>query len=190
MGSNKKFSLIEYSAYFDCTDNTYELIDGNLSLMPPVNGLHALIIYLVSNTFEKEINKLNSPWIALQGIGIHTGLERCRIPDLSVVTTDQIEESLHKTAILKSPPLLVVEVVSEQSATQDYRYKRSEYGSIGIPEYWIIDPENNLVTVLELIDGFYEAQEFYEQETIVSPLFPELIMTTEKILNPYSSSSS
>ena len=190
MNSNKKFSAIEYSEYFDRTDNTYELIDGNLSLMPLVNGLQALIIYLVSNTFEKEINKLNSPWIALQGIGINTGLDRCRIPDLSVVTTNQIEENLHKTVILNSPPLLVVEVVSKHSATQDYRYKRSEYGSIGIPEYWIVDPESNLVTVLELIDGFYEAREFHEQETIISHLFPELTMTTEQILNPYSSSSS
>ena len=189
MNNSKKLSLAEYTNYFDNTDNTYELIDGNLSLMPPANGLHVLIIYLISNTFEKEINKLNSPWIALQGIGVHTGLNRCRIPDLSLVTTHQIEESLHKTAILDSPPLLVVEVVSEQSATQDYRYKRSEYATIGIPEYWIIDPETIKVTVLELIDGFYESQEFREQQTIISPRFPELVLTTEKILNPYSNSS-
>ncbi len=188
MDNNKKFSLAEYSEYFDGNDNTYELIDGKLSLMPLVNGLHALVIYLVSNTFEQEINKLNSPWIALQGIGVHTGVDRCRIPDLSVVTTQQIEASLHKTAILDSPPLLVVEVVGRESVTQDYRYKRSEYGSVGIPEYWILDPENNKVTVLELIDGFYEAQEFHDQETIVSHLFPELALTTEQILNPYSSS--
>jgi Uma2 family endonuclease len=35
------------------------------------------------------------------------------------------------------PPLLVVEVVSPSTKTDDYRSKRSEYGLLGIPNYWI-----------------------------------------------------
>ena len=188
MNKSKKLSVTEYANYFDQNNNTYELIDGYLSLMPPVKGLDALIIYLISNTLEQEINKQNSPWIALQGIGLRTGIDRYRIPDLSVVSTNQIEENLHHIAILETPPLLVVEVVTEQSKNQDYRYKRSEYATVGIPEYWIVDPDRDKVTVLELREGFYDSLEFTEEKVIVSSHFPELILTAEQILNPYSNS--
>jgi Uma2 family endonuclease len=33
---------------------------------------------------------------------------------------------------------LVVEVISESTATADYREKVAEYQAIGIPEYWIL----------------------------------------------------
>ncbi|WP_367889252.1 Uma2 family endonuclease [Leptolyngbya iicbica] len=42
-------------------------------------------------------------------------------------------------------PLLVVEVVSPGKVNEDrdYRYKRSEYATRGIGEYWIIDPSRD-----------------------------------------------
>ncbi|MEO3706558.1 Uma2 family endonuclease [Trichormus azollae] len=54
------------------------------------------------------------------------------------------------------PPLLVVEVVSPNQASSDYRYKRSEYAASGITEHWIVDPIGQKVTVLEWVEGFYE----------------------------------
>ena len=54
------------------------------------------------------------------------------------------------------PPLLVVEVVSPNQASRDYRYKRTEYAARGIAEYWIVDAIAQKVTVLEWVEGFYE----------------------------------
>jgi hypothetical protein len=52
-----------------------------------------------------------------------------------------------------SSPSLVVEVVSPKQDKRDYRYKRSAYAARQIPEYWIVDPILNKVTVLELVEG-------------------------------------
>src|SRR5262249_36394328 len=45
---------------------------------------------------------------------------------------------------------LVIEVVSEENRLHDIKEKRSEYARAGIPEYWIVDPEEETITVLVL----------------------------------------
>ena len=67
-------------------------------------------------------------------------------------------------------PALAVEVVSPGKVNEDrdYRYKRSEYAARGILEYWIVDPQKEQVTVLTLVDGFYESALFQGDEMIIT----------------------
>ncbi|BCL38623.1 hypothetical protein NSMS1_50700 [Nostoc sp. MS1] len=82
----------------------------------------------------------------------------------------------------ESPPLLVVEVVSESTKIVDYRAKRVEYNVLNIPEYWIVDLLSNKMTVFTLIEELYEPVEFVGTEFIQSPTFPELKLTVEQVL--------
>jgi Uma2 family endonuclease len=81
------------------------------------------------------------------------------------------------------PPQLVVEVVSpgKENADRDYRYKRSEYAARGIAEYWIVDPVQGRVTVLEWVEGLYE-EKVFQGEAIVSGLLGVLQLTANQIL--------
>jgi Uma2 family endonuclease len=45
---------------------------------------------------------------------------------------------------------LVVEVVSEDDPDRDITTKRADYAGAGIPEYWIVSPLDESITVLEL----------------------------------------
>jgi Uma2 family endonuclease len=54
-----------------------------------------------------------------------------------------------------APPDLVMEVVSLDDPDRDYVTKRVEYAQAGIPEYWIIDPLQQRITVLVLAGGEY-----------------------------------
>jgi Uma2 family endonuclease len=83
-----------------------------------------------------------------------------------------------------APPLLVVEVVSVSTRTADYRAKQVEYGALDIPEYWIVDPLESKVSVLELVEGMYDGAEFRGSEEVRSPTFPHLHLTSTQILNP------
>lgn len=91
-------------------------------------------------------------------------------------------ELLDNSAIFQIPPLLIVEVVSPDSVNRDYRYKRSEYAALGIPEYWIVDPGENKFTVLLLEEGFYEESSFIQENQIVSRQFNDLDLTANQIL--------
>ena len=47
---------------------------------------------------------------------------------------------------------LVMEIVSDDDRRRDLEIKRFEYARAGIPEYWIVDPQQKTVTVL-VLDG-------------------------------------
>ena len=84
------------------------------------------------------------------------------------------------------PPRLVVEVVSpgKTSRERDYQRKRAQYEATGIPEYWIVDTQEEQVKVLYLEEGRYvEEGVFRENDMILSPTFSELKLTTRQIFN-------
>ncbi len=62
------------------------------------------------------------------------------------------------------------------------RYKRSEYGARGIAEYWIVDPIQERVTVLEWIEGFYEEKVYVGDNAIASLVFADLKLTAAQVL--------
>ncbi len=183
IASKSSLSFEEYLKYNDGTDNRYELFDGELILMNPPTGLHALIIFGISEILMTEIRRQNLPWIALQMFGVRTAWRRSRLPDLCVTTLARANELREVSAVLDSGALLVVEVVSPDSVKTDYRFKRTEYAAAGIPEYWIIDPILNKVSILQLVEGLYEETEYQGGEVLRSPLFPELPITANQILN-------
>jgi Uma2 family endonuclease len=85
-------------------------------------------------------------------------------------------------------PRLVVEVVSNSNTNQtsrdlNYTDKRAEYAMRGIPEYWLIDPDQQVVFILRLNGAEYGEERFESKQLIVSPAFPGLKLTAEQILN-------
>ncbi|MEM6502746.1 MAG: Uma2 family endonuclease [Cyanobacteria bacterium P01_C01_bin.89] len=81
-------------------------------------------------------------------------------------------------------PDVVIEIVSpgKENRDRDYRYKRSEYATCRIPEYWIIDPEKQKVSVLQWVDGFYDVEEFTGEMAIVSSQFGTLALKPNQII--------
>ncbi|MDZ8110221.1 MAG: Uma2 family endonuclease [Nostoc sp. DedQUE12a] len=185
--AGKYLTLEEYLNYDDGTDSQYELVAGELVAMPPESPKNVQISLFLLVNFLKfvPINWLsNKVEIVVAGFRATT-----RIPDLVVLTDElatALESAKRSTITLDMPPpALVVEVVSPGKANEDrdYRYKRSEYAARGIAEYWIVDPQNNTITVLILVDGLYEETRFAGNRLIISNIFPESQLTAEQILN-------
>ncbi|MEA5562244.1 Uma2 family endonuclease [Planktothrix agardhii] len=170
----------EYLTYDDATDNRYELEDGELIPMNPPTFRHAFIVSFLTDVLTAQIKQLSLPWKILSGIGVRTSVNRSRIPDLCVIDREKIS-NLDQSAVIESA-IIAVEIVSPESRTRDYRFKRSEYGVVGISEYWIVDPTEQKITILTLVEGFYEQIEFRGNERIVSHIFPELVLTVEQVL--------
>ncbi|MDJ0554241.1 MAG: Uma2 family endonuclease [Microcoleaceae cyanobacterium MO_207.B10] len=182
---SKTYSFAEYSQYQDSTNNKYELVNGELKLLTPASGIHALILTFLFQEFYREIIRINAPWQVMPGnVGIRTAINKSRIPDLTIITAEQTELLKNMTtAILDSAPILVVEIVSPGNRDDDYRFKRSEYAVREIPEYWIVDFEAQKISVLSLVNGFYEVEEFRNEDIIISGTFSELKLTVDQILS-------
>ncbi|MEH2236181.1 Uma2 family endonuclease [Nostoc sp.] len=173
----------EYLTYDDGSDFHYELVDGKLELMNPPTIQHFLIVDFLDTALKAEIKRCSSPWLCFRESGVRTGRNKSRLTDLCVVTIEQARELLNASAVFESPPLLIVEVVSPESVKRDYRYKRSEYAALEVPEYWIVDPLEAKISVLILEDGFYEETVFTATQEIVSRIFPELAIPAAHFVN-------
>ncbi len=185
--ATKTYSFPEYLNYCEQTysDNKYELVNGELKIMPPASGFHALILNFIYDILKVEIKKIKKSWQVIPGtVGVRTAYNKSRVPDMMILSAEQCQEIRKMTsAVLESPPILVIEIASPGNSDDDYRYKRSEYAVIEIPEYWIIDPELAKVSILLLVNGFYEVTEFTEKKEIKSSLFSDLKITPEQIFS-------
>jgi Uma2 family endonuclease len=178
----QQFSFEEYLVYDDGTETRYELVNGQLEPMNPPTFRHLFISQFVEQQFLAEIRRLKLPWYCLREAGVRTGWRKSRLTDVYVLTADQIAGMLDRSAVCQTSPLLVVEVVSPDSVKRDYRYKRSEYAALEIPEYWIVDPLESKVSVLLWSDGLYEELIFTGTQIIVSKTFPDLKLIVDQVL--------
>ena len=183
----KKITFEEYLNYDDGTNNRYELVDGELILMPPASFLHSDIIDFIADCFKAiAIQYKLDIKVKTGDVGVKTGMNSSRIPDLSVIE-GSVWRSMPRdaSAVVQNPLLLAVEVVSPgaEQISRDYTEKVAEYQEIGIPEYWIVDPIEQKITVLVLDKGSYTKTVFTGDEAIASVLFPELKLTAAEILS-------
>jgi Uma2 family endonuclease len=181
--ATQRLTFEEYLTYDDGTENHYELEDGVLLLMNPPRIEHFLIVDFLDMTLRAEIQRSSLPWLTFRETGVRTGFSKSRLIDLCVVSKEQTQELLGQSAVFQTTPLLIVEVVSPESVIRDYRFKRSEYAAIQVPEYWIVDPLEIKVTLLRWEEGWYEETVLIGNQAIASPTFPELGITVEQILS-------
>ena len=178
----------EYLEYDDGTDNRYELVDGELVEVPPESGEN----YWIAQWLRDELVQfVDRRLVKTQGCELQvTGNPQNRFPDLTILLPEHFELTRKRLTITLDmrPPLFVAEIVSpyrsqnEENYQRDYVDKVQQYQERGIPEYWIIDPTEEKVTVLLLVDGTYQANEFTGNQQIVSRTFPELKLTAAQVL--------
>ena len=182
----KLLTLEEYLARDNTAEKHYELIAGNLTEIPPKSPQNAEIAIKLLLIFARFVS---SRLLRCKDTEIVVSGSRAtvRLPDLIVLTEDLANDLYSNNrstiGIDMLPPALVVEVVSpgKVNRDRDYRYKRSEYAARGIAEYWIVDPEEEKLTILLLNDGLYEEDVYQDDKAIASALFPQLQLTAKEI---------
>jgi Uma2 family endonuclease len=178
-------------------DGFYELIDGKIVEVRATRN-HDDVADLALFSFNDEIRRLNLNYVVKNTAVFRTvtseGKERGRKPDVSVINKDIWRANRADYSALVEPIQLAVEVTST-NWEDDYIDKLDEYQRLGIREYWIIDylaiglreylgnPKVPSVLIFLLdAEGKYQCTQFTGVEKIVSPTFPELLLTAEKIL--------
>ncbi len=180
-------SFEEYLDYDDGTDNVYELFNGELIEVPPESGFNVEIAAFLMVHFAAIVGHRR---VRPHGLELEVrGEPRNRFPDLTLIREEHIEQLRRRNTIRLSmaPPLLVIEVVSpgDLQRDRDYVAKLGQYAAISVPEYWIIDPETQGISVCTLIDGSYAVREFRGNDRVQSQLevLQGLQLTAKEILS-------
>ena len=151
-------SKLTYQDYANLEgDERYELLDGELILVASPNEDHqtvSLRMIVRMNAFVEE-NRLGRIFHAPYDV-LFTDTEVVQ-PDLLFVSTER--DHIRTPANIQGAPDLVVEILSPSSSRRDWREKRELYARHGVLEYWIIDPTNRIVSVMQLQDGVLEIEQ-------------------------------
>lgn len=148
-------------------DKRYELIDGDLLMTPAPGELHQRVSILLGSklfNFASE-NNLGRVYVAPFDVVLS---------DVDVVQPDLLFVSDEQGHIItpenvQGAPDLVVEILSPSTATRDTTFKRVLYARHGVKEYWMVDTEKRVITVLLGGDGRLDvADVFGEGETLTS----------------------
>ena len=187
--SKNKFSYDNYCSWPD--DERWELIGGQAYNMAPApNRRHQKILQKLSLEIGKFLeDKPCELYIAPFDVRLAEKGETEKTttnvvqPDL-VVFCD--EKNLDEKGAI-GPPDLVIEILSPSTAKKDQTIKYKLYERFGVKEYWVIQPEDNIVYIWNL-KKTKESQEFEksfiltEKDTATSNVLGGLLVDLEKVL--------
>jgi Uma2 family endonuclease len=159
-----------------------ELSDGHLEVLPMPTDRHQVILTAMLLLLVAEAKRLGG-WARPAGLRIRLGTGRFREPDVALLTGANAAKrgEEHWTGAD-----LVVEVVSggAEDRTRDYLTKRHQYAAAGIGEYWIVDPQEGLITVLMLVgDEYVEHGVFGRGDMATSAAFAGLKVGVDETLD-------
>ena len=124
-----RYELIEGELFVSCSPGlTHQLVSDNLNFL--------IRSYLQSNPIGKVVS---TPGLILSD---SSGV----IPDLVFFRAEQ-RDTIVTNNRLTGPPALVIEIVSPglRNIKRDRAAKLQLYDKYGVPEYWIVDPQNGTV---------------------------------------------
>jgi Uma2 family endonuclease len=143
----------------------YELIDGVLLVSPGPRHGHQTVLgnlhLLMRQSCPVHLQVLFAPFAV--ALSEDTEVQ----PDLLVAPRSQFTDRE-----LPGAPLLAVEVLSPSTRRVDLLLKRDRFQSAGVPSYWLVDPDEPAVTVLELRDGVYEQVAHVTGDEVCEVLLP------------------
>ena len=169
----------QYLRLTDHTRRLIEFIDGVIEVLPPATDRHqALLLFLYEVLLGYIRPRGGTVRIAPLRLRIRAG--KHREPDILLVR-DAHDPRRQNRFWLGAD--LVVEVVSHDNPERDTRDKRADYAEAGIPEYWIVDPEEETVTVLTLAGNAYgEHGRFQRGATATSVLLEGFAVSVDALL--------
>jgi Uma2 family endonuclease len=168
----------QYLGLTDDTNRLVEFTDGYLEVLPMQTDYHQSILQYLFLQFVEFVRP--------RGGKVHFAALRLRIrpgmfrdPDL-LLLLDAKDPRRENRFWLGAD--LVLEVVSPDKPERDLVTKRGDYAEAGIPDYWIVNPDTEMVTVLRLQGGVYvEHGVFGRGEAASSPLLDGFAVPVDEV---------
>ena len=132
-------------------DGLVEYSDGVLEFLPMPTWWHQYMVDFLHSLLKQFVQPRSLGYTAFAPLRVRIRHGKYREPDVLFVTPSRFRGLNHPAEGAD----LVMEIVSGSAddRERDLVEKRADYAAVGIPEYWIVDPETETITVLVLPDG-------------------------------------
>ena len=166
------------------TNRLVEFSHGRIEVLPMPSDKHQAIIGFLYVLFLDFAHRIGGS-IRMAPLRLRLWPEKIREPDLLFLAD---ADDPRRQDDFWTGADLVVEVVSPNDPRRDLVTKRFEYARAGIPEYWIVDPRSETITVLHLRadndeNTYVESGRFGRGETAASVTYPELTAAVAAVMD-------
>jgi Uma2 family endonuclease len=164
-----RWSEDEYLVLTDHRNRLIEFTDGFLEVLPMPTDKHQAILGFLYRVFLAFIESRGGT-VRFSPLRLLIRPGKFREPDLLVLLSAADPRRQNR---FWSGADLALEVVSEEKPERDLVDKRGDYAEGRVPEYWIVNPQNETITVLVLQgDSYTEGTVYRLGESASSVLLP------------------
>jgi Uma2 family endonuclease len=148
------------------TNRLIEFSHGRLEVLPMPTLSHQRIVAFLYNRLLAFVGQfVTGAEVLFAPLKVRLWSGKYREPDVIVMLAGHAGR-LHEQYL--DAPDLVIEILSPDNRHLDLETKRREYARAGIPEYWIVDPQEATVTVLTLDGDQYLVAGRYARDQIAA----------------------
>jgi Uma2 family endonuclease len=184
--AEKRFTYEDFLLFPD-DGLRHEIIDGEHYVTPSPNLRHQDLVgrlYLAIGNFLAARRGLGRVFVAQLDVVLssYDVVE----PDLLFVASDQTGILTDKN--VQGAPALVIEILSRGTRKRDEQIKRRLFERVGVREYWLVDPELDLIKVFRRAEDntFPRVAELTAEEhsVLTTPLLPGFSLALAELLAP------
>jgi Uma2 family endonuclease len=174
---------LTYADYLQFPDDglRHEIIEGEHYVTPAPNTRHQRIVRNLSYLLQSYLETHLYGEILFAPFDVLLSEFNVLVPDLVFISTAR--STLVTAKNMQGAPDLVVEILSPSTKSRDRRLKRDVYERTGVDEYWIIDPDRDVVDVHRReATAFGAAVRYDRTQTLMTPLLPGLALPLDRVL--------
>lgn len=143
-----------------------ELIDGELVQLEEPSWQHEAIVASLGYFLFAWKSAGHGGRVLGSGYKVRVSDRRGVMPDLQFYRRENAAPAGQEQGLVSGRADLLVEIVSPSSRRYDRVTKLRWYAQLGVPEYWVVDPDARTLEQLVLRDGSYViAASLGEEET-------------------------
>lgn len=153
------------------TRHLVEFSDGHIEVLPMQKLSHQRMALWLLERLNEFVRPRQLGEVLFAPVPVRLWPRKYREPDLFFLSRAR----LAKAGEYPDGVDLAVEVVSDgpEARERDLETKRVEYAAAGIPEYWIVDPELQQITVLTLVGTAYQVHGVFAAGTTATSVLLE-----------------
>lgn len=147
--------VLTYEDYCELPNdrNRYEVLEGDLNVTPAPSVKHQTVSSRLHLSLGHHVLANHLGEIYAAPIDVILAPTTVVQPDLVFIGNDR--RAIVTTRAIEGPPTLVIEILSPSTSRTDRITKAQLYAKQGVPHYWLIDPDQQIVEAYELAGDQY-----------------------------------
>lgn len=177
--SKRKLTYADF-VRFPRDGRRHELIEGVHVVSAAPSQWHQVLMLRLGIELEKYFEELRVG-VVLLGVDCKFSLFDVFCPDLVVVMNQQ---KILTKRFVKGAPAIVIEILSPSTRRRDRGVKRAVYERAGAREYWIVDPDQDAITVHLLVKGRFEKIEMLrarDEDVLSTDILPGFELSLRRL---------